>query len=270
MPEPEDGPNGEWRSDPFGRYELRRFLYGRPTSLVKRGDIVGYDHIDAWLSAAGHPLAEAAVQPPPLPPEAPKTTPSDDALPPFIRDASPPPARPVSPGDVTLPPPATVLPPPPTMVLPPPSAPPVSPGDVTLPPPATVPPPPTMVLPPPPAPPVSPGDVTLAAPGDGPSAPDDGPPAPVGSTCVPGRRDIAAPGDGPSAPDDGPPAPAGSTCVPGRRDIADQVADCAPWLGPVHRGRRRRDPDRCSAGLGLGTLLDSPPRLPAHFHGGEP
>ena len=38
-----DSPNAQWRPDPFGRFESRRFFLGQPTSLVKNGDIVGYD-----------------------------------------------------------------------------------------------------------------------------------------------------------------------------------------------------------------------------------
>ena len=46
MSETQDGPNAEWRPDPFGRYEWRRFFLDQPTSLVMRDEVVGYDQID--------------------------------------------------------------------------------------------------------------------------------------------------------------------------------------------------------------------------------
>src|SRR5579864_1057279 len=66
MSDSEDGPNREWRPDPFGRYELRRFFLGVPTSLVKSGEVVAYDQIDLWLPTG---------TPPPLEPRAPASTP---------------------------------------------------------------------------------------------------------------------------------------------------------------------------------------------------
>ena len=70
MSESNAGPNGEWRADPFGRFELRRFLFGRPTSLVFNGSSVSYDQIDTWLTAPPPPPPPAAAAPPPPPPAA--------------------------------------------------------------------------------------------------------------------------------------------------------------------------------------------------------
>jgi len=50
--EPKDSPNAEWRPDPLGRYEWRRFFLGKPTSLVKRGEVIGYDPIDELTLAS--------------------------------------------------------------------------------------------------------------------------------------------------------------------------------------------------------------------------
>src|ERR1700681_759300 len=61
MVEPTDSPNREWRPDPSGRFELRRFFLGRPTSLVKRGTVISYDQVDPWLPA---PPAQDAPTPP--------------------------------------------------------------------------------------------------------------------------------------------------------------------------------------------------------------
>jgi len=61
-----DGPTAQWRPDPFGRYELRRFFLGAPTSLVKSGEILGYDQIDVEVPAEA-PL-HTAPQVPPVPP----------------------------------------------------------------------------------------------------------------------------------------------------------------------------------------------------------
>jgi hypothetical protein len=39
----------DWRPDPFGRFELRRFFLDRPTSVVRTGDIEGYDPVTALI-----------------------------------------------------------------------------------------------------------------------------------------------------------------------------------------------------------------------------
>src|SRR6202035_412448 len=59
----------DWRPDPFGRFELRRFFLGRPTSLVKRGKVIGYDQIDAWLPPATATEEPKAPSSAPLPPD---------------------------------------------------------------------------------------------------------------------------------------------------------------------------------------------------------
>ena len=39
----------DWRPDPFGRFELRRFFLGRPTSVVRSGDTEAYDPVTAQI-----------------------------------------------------------------------------------------------------------------------------------------------------------------------------------------------------------------------------
>jgi hypothetical protein len=39
----------QWRPDPFGRYELRRFFFDLPTSLVMTGSFETYDAVEPLL-----------------------------------------------------------------------------------------------------------------------------------------------------------------------------------------------------------------------------
>ena len=82
MPETQDGSTAEWRPDPSGRYEWRRFFLGQPTSLVMRGEVVGYDQIDP-------PAPDAARYAPPAPP-VPSWSPAAETQDAFL--APPPPA----------------------------------------------------------------------------------------------------------------------------------------------------------------------------------
>src|SRR5579863_529293 len=101
MRESNEGPNGEWRPDPFGRFEFRRFLFGRPTSLVKNGDTEGYDQIETWIAEAREPQ-----QGPPLPPFSPApSTQAPGAAPP---PPPPPPPPPSPPPPDTWPPPSSL------------------------------------------------------------------------------------------------------------------------------------------------------------------
>ncbi len=73
-----DSPNAQWRPDPFGRFESRRFFLGQATSLVKNGDTVGYDevdHVDESAPVSEVPVA-AAVDPVPTPGDDFPTTPA--------------------------------------------------------------------------------------------------------------------------------------------------------------------------------------------------
>jgi len=64
-----DEPWGEWRPDPFDRYPWRHFFLGRPTSIVRTGDVEGYDPVSALLPLADVPDV-APGEPGPRPPGA--------------------------------------------------------------------------------------------------------------------------------------------------------------------------------------------------------
>ena len=98
----------EWRPDPFGRFEQRHFFLGRPTSLVRDGDVESFDEVGLLL---GHPPVAApaapsadlgampatvvpSVEPPPLPGPLPGPGPSE---PPAMSVDSQPPAGSVAP-----------------------------------------------------------------------------------------------------------------------------------------------------------------------------
>jgi len=49
MPDDEESSGAEWRADPFGRFELRLFLYGQPSSVVRVGDTESYDPVTPLL-----------------------------------------------------------------------------------------------------------------------------------------------------------------------------------------------------------------------------
>jgi hypothetical protein len=38
-----------WFPDPFGRHEIRWFSQGRPTSMVRDGNVESHDHLDAGV-----------------------------------------------------------------------------------------------------------------------------------------------------------------------------------------------------------------------------
>ena len=54
--------NAEWRPDPSGRYELRRYVDGQPTSLVRSGDAEQYDDVSSVISRTA--ATRPAVHPP--------------------------------------------------------------------------------------------------------------------------------------------------------------------------------------------------------------
>ena len=43
----------DWRDDPFGRFELRHFFIGEPTSLVRQGSSEGLDPVGPLLAGEG-------------------------------------------------------------------------------------------------------------------------------------------------------------------------------------------------------------------------
>ena len=59
---PDQGPldapsgHGDWRRDPFGRFEQRRFFLGRPTSLVRSGTSERYDPVTPGMGASSQSL----------------------------------------------------------------------------------------------------------------------------------------------------------------------------------------------------------------------
>ena len=67
----DDGPvfqDADWRPDPSGRYELRRYVAGQPTSLVRSGDAEQYDDVSALVERgpAPHIAVRPAAAPPPM------------------------------------------------------------------------------------------------------------------------------------------------------------------------------------------------------------
>ncbi len=87
-PGPQPFSYADWRPDPFGRFELRRFFLGSPTSLVKDGPVERYD--PAFPAVASGPAgssppsdARTDEQPP---------TSSDDAEPDAPKEGEPEPA----------------------------------------------------------------------------------------------------------------------------------------------------------------------------------
>ena len=74
----DDGPvfqDADWRPDPSGRYELRRYVAGQPTSLVRSGDAEQYDDVSALIErgpsgrpALRPPVAPVSTGPAPAPP----------------------------------------------------------------------------------------------------------------------------------------------------------------------------------------------------------
>jgi len=79
VPEPRPSRFADWRPDPTGRFELRRFFLGQPTSVVRSGDVEVYDPVptspdDAPSSspedvsgapAAGEPRGSGSSKEPP-------------------------------------------------------------------------------------------------------------------------------------------------------------------------------------------------------------
>jgi hypothetical protein len=48
------GPHADWRPDPFGRSEARRFFLGAPTSVVRNGATEGYDPVAPLMEIPEH------------------------------------------------------------------------------------------------------------------------------------------------------------------------------------------------------------------------
>ncbi len=74
----------DWRPDPYGHFELRRFFLGNPTSLVRDGATERYDPVptDAPTEDASEPTpSEADEQTPPSPPAPTEVEPEDGAEP---------------------------------------------------------------------------------------------------------------------------------------------------------------------------------------------
>jgi len=80
---PAGGPRGyaDWRPDPFGRAELRRFFLGRPTSVVRNGDHESYDPPTDEPAPDQPPAAEVVDHTPATAPEGTWVRGDDHAVP---------------------------------------------------------------------------------------------------------------------------------------------------------------------------------------------
>lgn len=69
MPPTETRSAAEWRPDPFGRFEERHFFLGRPTSLVRNGDVESFDEVGLLLGPPppGPPVTRSDLGTAPVP-----------------------------------------------------------------------------------------------------------------------------------------------------------------------------------------------------------